>query len=203
MSDDGKQMAVPKGVSVALIVSLCVNLLVVGALAMMFWRWSPFSAMPPPPPPPRAGADFAADLGPDRGPDRRVDAGRGFGRGQGQKVGLGQGVLNPHILAKVAPAKADAIRAIIRSHRPKLAALRDAAFAARRDAAGVLAGETYSKAAFDRALERVRAADTALEGEVLDTVSECAGLLSPEERQAASRFRGGGGHGHGRWRQQP
>jgi hypothetical protein len=172
----------------ALIVSLCLNLAMIGLLAAMVWRW-PFPVRPFAPPPgfDRGMGDIAHGPGSGHGP--------GMGRGIG--FGLGQGPLNPHIMAHVAPAKAEAIRAVIDAHREKLAVLRDASMAARDAAAKVFAADRPAQADIDAALDKVRAADGALEAEVLKTVSECALLLSPEERRAAleERMRGGGGRG--------
>jgi uncharacterized membrane protein len=170
----------------ALIVSLCLNFVMIGLLAAMFWRW-PFPARNFAPPP---GIDLGAgDIGRSHG--------HGPGMGHGMGLGLGQGPLNPHMLEHIAPAKADAIRAVILAHRKPLADLRDASFAARDAAAKVLAADGATQADIGAAFGKVREADAALETEVLKTVAECAALLTPEERRAAleERMKNGGGHG--------
>lgn len=159
--------AQPRKWNVALIVSLCLNFLLAGALVVPVVRWSlPFAA------------------------DDRSSSGFGHGmhgHGHGRGFGLGQGLLNPHVVMQVAPDKADAIKRILDAHRSKFLALRDAAMAARGDAASKLDANNFSQADFDRSLVAVRDADNALETEVLRTVSEFAGTLSAKERQAAIR----------------
>jgi len=170
----------------ALIVSLCLNFLLIGALAMMCWRWSNLAAsnwMQP-----GTAQHFGMRHGPGMGHE-------GFG------FGLGRGPLNPHFLAHIVPGKADAIGRILDSHRSKLGEFRGASMAARDEAVQVLAEENYSQDRFVHALDDVRKADNALEGEVLRIVSESAGVLSPQERrtvaQARMHLRGGFGFGHG------
>lgn len=198
MSDEGKKPAggiSARALGVALIISLCLNLLIIGAGAMLLWRihetiparmGAGAVALPPP---------VAADGQPPRwGHDKWH--GSGHGKGRGMAFGLGRGPLNPHMLMAAVPQKADAIRAVLEAHRDTLDGLRDQALTARFQAGKVLAADDYTPARFDAALEAVRAADVALEAEVLKTVAECANLLTPEERRAVLSK---GLHKRGRW----
>lgn len=155
-----------RGWRVLIILSLCLNVLFLGVLGTMLWRWS---TLP--------GPLFSVMA--DRGPGSHKGSSMGFG--------LGRGPLNPHVLANLAPDKRDGIRHIVDAHKPKLQALRREAFEARLAAANQLGSDTYAPAAFATALDRLRAADTALEAEVLSIVEQSAALLSPQERRAVAK----------------
>ena len=181
MSDLPKPIvSMARPVVVTLIVSLCVNLLLIGALSAYLWRSDTIFG-------PRYGAsegpsgtwgpDGGRGMGPMRGDHRR---GAGFGL---------HGPLSPHALADIAPDKAAVIRQIVADHRETLKSLRQASMKARQDAAQTLAEEPYSSQDFTRALDRVRANDTALETEILAIVAQAADKLSPEERKAVRKYR--------------
>lgn len=163
-----------RGWGIVLIASLCLNLLIIGTAATLWWRWS-------------TGHDdiIFAPRGDRAGPGRH--GGHGFG--------LGRGPLNPHVMASLAPEKREMIRGVLQAHRDKVQTLRRASFEARRKATDTLAAPGYTPQKFAEALEQVRLADTALEAEVLETMKECAALLSPQERLVIARARREGGIG--------
>jgi uncharacterized membrane protein len=163
-----------------LIVSICLNFLLIGLFCMTFVRFAAF--------------------GP--GPDAH--------RGGLPLLGVGHGILGPDMMKHYTPDKAAALERVLDAHRAKLVALRAATFAARHDAAKVFLSNT-DRPALDRALDRIRAADAAFEAETMTTVSECAVVLTPEERRAVAEswkhdhgmgrgmpFGFGMGPGHGR-----
>jgi uncharacterized membrane protein len=172
----------PKALSVALVVSICLNFLAVGALAAMIWRWSAEFRTPG-----QTASPYAQNGFPPGGP--ATGRGHGFGRGHGMRLGpghgfgLGRGALNPHVIAAAVPSKADAIRAVIAGHQVRLEQLRAEAISARTEAAAVLASQDKTTGDFDDALLRVHKADDVLETEILATLSDCARLLTPEERR--------------------
>ncbi len=103
----------------------------------------------------------------------------------------------------VAPEKSDEIRGLIRAHRPQIEALRERSIAVRRHVLDVFTAKNFDKAAFEKSLAEMQAADSAFEGEILKLASEAAQTLTPEERQKAAAWRGHGfrGNGHGMgWR---
>ena len=169
--------ATPSGKShVALIISLCVNLLLVGLIVMSFVR---MHFMGPPP------------FGPDM-----MD---GHGRGHGMMLWQTQQSLTPQAFLHAAPAKSEKIRSIVDAHHPRVRELAESSIAARRDALKVFSAQVFDKNVFDQSLTRVQAADAALEKEILSVVSESAGTLSPDERRAVASERehhGGGMWGH-------
>ena len=64
---------------------------------------------------------------------------------------------------------------------------------------GLLAAPQLDRAALDAALQRTRAADSALRAQVEDSVADFAATLSPEERvQFAAGLKRAG-----QWREQP
>jgi uncharacterized membrane protein len=161
--------ALPRWACVALIVSLCGNFVLIGMFVMMSWRVSaPWT---------RQGDGPVAGMNAGHGAemDHRHHMGLGFG--------LGRGPLNPHVLADAAPAKREAIHAVLERHRNRIDALRKSSFAARDNAVRVLNEDSLDR--FSGALDAVRKADDALEVEVLKIVAECAGVLSADERRAA------------------
>lgn len=175
----GRQGGLQRGWRILIILSLCLNVLLLGAAGTLVWRlWQPLTN------------------GPVNGPVSH----KGFGL---------HGPLNPHVLASLAPDKRDAIRHLMDAHRPRIQALRADCFKARQAATDLLASDTYSSEQFAAALDRMRVADGALEAEVLRIVNESAGLLSPEERRAVAKAQNedgrdgrgpgmGPGHGPGR-----
>ena len=167
-------------ISAALIISLCINLVLVGILGMAAYRIAThqpvFPLMAPQPPGPGAG--------PGNAPGDRIAVRR---------------VLTPRIYMAVAPDKAGAIRDVVKAHRDRIEALRTESMAARREVMRLFGEPTLDKAAFDRALTRMRAADIALGDEALKVASESSALLSPEDRQKVLQWQprfGGGMMGH-------
>ena len=166
----------PHGKSnVALIVSLCLNLILAGVIAMGGYRAFHHNPM--------------------------FGGGPGFERGYGR--GHGQGAMGSRALMHLLPAESDKIKAIAEAHSDRVFQLRDAARAARLDVLHAFAAPDFNQPAFDGALERVRGADAALEAEELKVVSESVATLTPDERRAAAErardHRGfgmhrGGGH---------
>jgi uncharacterized membrane protein len=166
--------------NVALIISLCINLLLVGIIAMAVMRVHFF------PPPPFGGPGMM----------------QFHGRGHGMQLWQMQQSLTPQAFQRAAPAKAAKIESIIGAHRPKFRELGASSIDARRQAFEVFSQPNFDKKAFDDSLARVQATDAALEKEILSVVSESAGTLTPEERKAVAAERGNRGgwfwhHGFG------
>lgn len=149
-----------KGRSVLLIVSLCLNVLLIGILCMgilrlFFWP----------------------------GPE----TGRGRPHGPGLYFGIGQGVFNPDLMRRVSPAKSDALRAVIDQHRPRLQQLRRASVAARGAALDAFTADKFDQVAFDKALSGIAAADSAFEAGTMQVISASVAKLSAQERQEIAR----------------
>jgi Spy/CpxP family protein refolding chaperone len=165
--------------NVALIVSICVNLVLAGIIAMAVFR---FQFRPP------LIAPIGGHSGPVSGPLER------------QQV---RQLMSPRLLMRVAPDKRGAIRDIAQPYRHDLDGLRDASAAARREVVRLYTAPVYDKAAVERALAKMQAADSAFELKLTKVATEAGGLLTPEERQAVIAwqprgFHGSGGrHGHG------
>ncbi|MGC9952767.1 MAG: periplasmic heavy metal sensor [Rhizomicrobium sp.] len=155
--------------NLVLIVSLCVNLILVGVIAMGVFRVFHHGPM--------------------------FGGGHGFGRGE----------LAPHALTHLVPAETDKIKNVVAAHRDRILLLRSDAMAARQDVQRIFAAPDFNQKAFDQSLERVGAADAALEAEEMKVVSESVATLAPDERRAdaewAMAHRGFGmhhrGEGHG------
>ena len=144
--------------NVALIVSICINVLLVGVIAMALVRASMIHPMWPP---------FSNVK-------------------QIEKRGVipVQMVLNPRLMMQAAPNERDKIRAVIESHRDKVRTLRVASMGARREVMRQFENPKFDKAAFEQSLARMHDADTALETEVLAVMADSAATLTPEERKA-------------------
>jgi uncharacterized membrane protein len=158
-----------RGWNVALIVSLCVNLVLAGIIATALVRFSFFWHHPPAPPAPPPAQE---------------------------RVSVRQ-ILIPRILIRVVPAKADAIRDLANSHKGRVDALRAESAVARRDVLRLYGEPAFDKPAFEQALVRMRAADAALETEVLKLAVETGNMLSPEERKAVAEWQPPHGRGFG------
>jgi uncharacterized membrane protein len=171
MSNESKPRS---GSNVALIVSLCLNFLLAGLIVMALVRFSMIHPLFAPATP----GDFPR--------------GGGMGHGMWQMQPL-----SPQAMMNVAPGKAGQIRSIIEAHRPRIHELRMSSFDARNEALRLLAAPAFDKSAYDKSLAKLQNADAALEAEVLKAVSECAAVLSPEERRAAAAAPPDWGHGHG------
>jgi len=155
---------------VALIISLCINLILVGLVAVPIVRMHFFA-------PPFGGPGMM-----------------GFHpHGHGMMLWQMQQSLTPQAFQRAAPAKADKIKAIMESHHDRFRQLGASSIDARRQAFEVFSQPNFDKKAFDGALGRVQAADAALEKEILSVVSESAVTLTPEERKAVAAEREGRG----------
>jgi uncharacterized membrane protein len=162
----------PSRSNVALIISLCVNLLLAGIIVTAVVRFAMHG--------PWFGQRMPDPLG-----------------ASVERAELHQ-MLSPRLLMHIAPDKADNIRNIIDTHRARIDALRANSMAERRHVMDVFGAPTFDKVAFGKALARMRAADSVFEAEILQVVSETADTLTPEERQKAAAWRGRGhGFGHG------
>ncbi len=150
----------------ALIVSLCVNLLLAGVIAMAVFRH-----FTQPPQAPFAAAQFSGQQPPERAQLRQL--------------------LSPRFLSHVAPEQAGKIRAVVDAHRDRLERLRLEANAARRDVLTIFGAPVLDKAALDKALLRLQRTDAAVETEVVRISAEIAPVLTPEQRKKAADW-----HGH-------
>lgn len=144
--------------NVALIVSICVNLLLAGVIAMAVYRFTFHRPMP-------------VMMG---GPVS------GHGQQERQQIRL---ILTPHGVMRVVPEKQDAIRAVLRPHHERMEKLRAETVAARQEVLRLYAAPTLDKAALDKAFARMLQADAAIEAELVKTSSDVSMLLTPEERK--------------------
>lgn len=163
--------------NVALIVSLCINLVLAGVIAMAAFRIMTHEPPFHPPKPPG------------------MEEGKNFWGGMSIRR-----TLSPRLFLSLVPEKADAMRDILKSHRDRINVLRDEANAARAEVKRIFGAPVFDKVAFDKALVRMQAADMALSGEGLKIASEAAALLSPEERKKVLEWQPQGrnfGHGFG------
>lgn len=172
----------PSHSNVALIVSVCVNLLLAGIIAMAAFKFMTHRPEPPAP--------------------VQVEPAPAVERSRVRQV------LAPRALMRAVPGKADAIHGVIDRHRDRLDVLRAAMYGARRDVLQAFAAPDLDQGAFEKALVRMQAADAAFETEVLKVAVEARLLLTPEERKRAAEmrpfgrgFHGGRHHGgrHGWW----
>jgi Predicted integral membrane protein len=156
--------------SVALIVSLCVNLLLAGIIAMAAFR---FAFHPPLP----------------------MMGGPGFhGQPERQQIRL---LLAPRGLMHVVPEKRDAIQAVLEPHHARMDALRADSLAARREVLRLYAAPTLDKPALDKAFARMLETDAAIEAELVKMSSDVGTLLTADERKKVLEWRG---HGFHDWR---
>lgn len=152
-----------------LIISLCLNLVLAGIIAMALMRF----AMHGP---------FFGHGGPDP-------------LGQSPERAQVHMALSPRTMMHIAPEKADTIRTLIQAHRGRIEALRGEAMTARRHVLEVFGAQNFDKAAFEKSVAQMQTADAAFEAEILKLATETALTLTPEERQRAAAWRG---RGHGR-----
>ena len=176
MSNDPFAAPPPRKGSAALIVSLCVNVVLIGVIAVAVARVAMMHQMWP-------------GIGAIRQAERHG-------------VVPVQMILNPRAMMHAAPSEREKIHSVILAHRDRVKALREASLAARRDVMKTFTAAPFDKAAFEQSLTRMQDADRALETEVLHVMSDSAAILTPEERQAVAtqhrpgmfwRFRGGRG----------
>lgn len=157
--------------NVALIISLCLNLILAGVIAMAVARF--------------------------------VVHGPFFGHGEPDPLGQSPErvqvhmALSPRTMIHLAPEKADTIRALIRAHRGRIEALRGESMVARRHVLEVFGAPNFDKAAFEKSVGQMQAADAAFETEILKLATETALTLTPEERQKAATWHGRGHGGRG------
>jgi Spy/CpxP family protein refolding chaperone len=146
--------------NVTLIVSLCVNLLLAGVIAMAVVRFG-----------------WHQSLFPMGGP-----MGGGPMQGMVERQQVHQ-IMSPRVLMHVVPGKQDALRAVTKAHRDRLNTLKADALNARREVVRLYTAPSYDKPALKQAFARVQAADAAFEIEMLKIAAETGALLTPEERQ--------------------
>jgi uncharacterized membrane protein len=87
------------------------------------------------------------------------------------------------VLRSLSPERRQAVQAVMRQHRAALTELRQSARQARQDTFRVFSAPQFDTAAFNAALERVSAADGALEDEAVAQAKELVVALTPQERQ--------------------
>jgi Spy/CpxP family protein refolding chaperone len=165
--------------NVALIVSLCINLLLAGVIATAVVRFT-----------------WHHPMFPIGGP-----MGGGPMQGQLERQQVHQ-IMSPRVLMHVAPDKQDALRAVMNAHHDRLEPLKADALNARREVVRLYTAPSYDKPAVDAALARVQAADAAFEVEMLKIAAEAGAVLTPEERQKVIESQphdhgGPGWHHHG------
>jgi uncharacterized membrane protein len=159
--------------NIALIVSVCVNLLLAGVIAMAVYRFTVHR------------------------PVAMMMSGQGFAHGQPERQQI-RLILTPHGVMRVVPEKQDAIRAVLRPHHERMDKLRADTIAARREVLRLYAAPALDKAALDKAFARMLQADAAIEAELVKASSDVSMLLSPEERKKVLEWQP---RGHRGWRQ--
>jgi len=87
------------------------------------------------------------------------------------------------VLRSLSPERRQALQALMRQHRPALVQLRQAARQARQESFRIFSAPQFDSAAFNAALERVSAADGALEDEAVAQAKDLVAALTPQERQ--------------------
>jgi len=142
----------------ALIVSLCVNLLLAGVIAMAAVR----HFMQPPEPPIAAQAAQP----PERAQMRQL--------------------LSPRFLSHVVPEQAVKIREIVDAHHEKMNHLKVESNAARREVLALFGAPVLDKEGLTKALARTQVADAAVLSEVMLVTAEIAPILTPEQRKKAA-----------------
>ena len=132
----------PRRVNVLLIVSLCLNIVLIPILASVVVRT----------------LHRAGEIG-------------------------GGGVLSPRSVIAAIPAEEARIQKIVDAHSGKIHALRADSLRTRMDAFAVLGSAEYRADKFGAALDRVAAADNALERESIAMMAESLAQLTPAERK--------------------
>ena len=87
------------------------------------------------------------------------------------------------VLRSLSPERRQVLQALMRQHRPALVQLRQAARQARQESFRIFSAPQFDSAAFNAALERVSAADGALEDEAVAQAKDLVAALTPQERQ--------------------
>ena len=91
------------------------------------------------------------------------------------------------LLSEVTDAERPKIQAVIDAHLPRLRELRKESTEARIDAFRIFAEPTFSQNDFSHALDRVRAADMAVQDEGAKMTADAVAQLTPAERQAIAQ----------------
>ncbi|HWA89283.1 MAG TPA: periplasmic heavy metal sensor [Rhizomicrobium sp.] len=108
---------------------------------------------------------------------------RGFPHPPREPKGAG---LSPMALMRMVPAEEDKIAAIMDKHRAAIRELRQHALQARAELFGRISAAEFDRAAFEKALADVQAADTALESETMKATAESLEALTPAERESVA-----------------
>jgi uncharacterized membrane protein len=99
-------------------------------------------------------------------------------------IGQPAGPLAPgQVMRSLSPERRAQLQAIMRQHRPQLVRLRQQARAARQDTFRAFSAPGFDNAAYAAALEKVSAADSALEDEAVAQAKDLVAALTPDERQ--------------------
>lgn len=99
-------------------------------------------------------------------------------------IGQPAGPLAPgQVMRSLTPERRQALRAVMLQHRDALERLRLAARQARQETFRVFSAPQFDSAAFAAALDRVDAADSALEDEAIAQAKDMVAALTPQERQ--------------------
>lgn len=96
------------------------------------------------------------------------------------------GGLSPMALIRMVPAEENKIRAIMEKHHATVRELRQQSLQARSELFGQLSATEFDRAAFEKALADVQAADTAFESETMKVTAESLEVLTPAERQSVA-----------------
>jgi len=105
-----------------------------------------------------------------------------------QQRAMPGGPLSPQaLMAEVGPAERAKIQAVIDKHAARLKELHIEAAQARGTAFRIFAEPSFTPQEFSQALERVRAADTALQDETAKMIGESVAQLTPQERQGIAQ----------------
>jgi Spy/CpxP family protein refolding chaperone len=152
--------------NVALIISISVNLVLAGVIAMAVARFAYHGPIFHG----HHGAGWSIG-GPRSGPG-------GIERQQVRQL------MSPWVLVRAAPDKADALRALAKAHRPEIDNLRDAAATARHEVVRLYTADELDRPAFEKALAHMQATNAALEIAVLKATAETSVILTAEQRRA-------------------
>lgn len=112
--------------------------------------------------------------------------GFGFGFGFGPPPHEPKGVLSPMALMRMVPAEEDKIRRIMETHHARIHALRQASMQARGGLLDALTAQNFDKAALDKAMAALEAADDAFQEETMKATSESVAVLTQAERQSVA-----------------
>lgn len=111
---------------------------------------------------------------------------RGFGFGFGPPPREPKGVLSPMALMRMVPAQSDRIGRIMEAHRARMHELKQVSMQARGALLDVLTAQNFDKAALDKAMASLEAADDALQQENIKATSESVAVLTQAERESVA-----------------